>query len=233
MGGRLGRLVLPLAQPLAANGYKMEGRISSAIGALLRTASNLRYCFEMASFTNARFKKGNSLLDYRTAIGRREEMAIRTLEQVPKQFVMFYGPGAYQPTPKTKFAALKSYAQILKHILPSKPDLVTGTYGTKIFTALDLRDERAEAGVEFPLRVSEAEIAEIEADVKAAGIGIKVMNTIIGRLGDLWPEKGLIEHENYEVVMAMLQEIKGEFMEQCVRSAADKEVFEAFQPFDG
>jgi hypothetical protein len=89
-----------------------------------------------------------------------------------------------------------------------------------------------EAGAEFPLSISDADIMEIEADVKAGDVGIKVMNTIVGRLGDLWPEKGLIEHENYERVMTMLQEIKRELMEQCLHCTADKEVFEAYWPFD-
>jgi hypothetical protein len=277
-------------------------------------------------------------------------MAVRMLGQAPKQFVMFCGPGTYQPTSEKKLAALESYAQILGHILPSesefaasylwhndlhcenifvnpdKPTEILGVIdwqsvqiaplfdhcldpsflgyegpdvgdnleapalredidsveqnerktaikqfydksamvawrmlvrtknptqyaaiqfrqskaghmfnlsqdlfvvGEAHFRALllDLRDERAEQGAKFPLSISEAEIAEIEADVKAADLGMRVMNTIIKRLGDLWPEKGLVEHENYERVMAMLQDTKRELMEQYVHCTADKEVF--------
>ncbi|KAM5445163.1 hypothetical protein MaudCBS49596_007799 [Microsporum audouinii] len=299
----------------------------------------------------------NSLLEYYLAIGNREEIAVRTLKHVPKQCIMFQGPGAYQPTPKKKLTALESYAQILKHILPreaclaagclwhndlhyenifidpDKPTKVVGIidwqstqiaplidhfldpsflgyegpdvgddlqrptlrddinsldqnkraaaikdfYNTCVMVGwrmlvrannpdqyaairfqqskageilglsknlfilgeahfralvLDLKNEWAELGKEFPLKVSKAEIEEIEADVEAADLGIEVMNGIVERMGDLWPDKGLIEHENYEAAMAMLRDIKRELMELVVHSAADRKAFETFWPFD-
>ncbi|EFR02271.1 phosphotransferase enzyme family protein [Nannizzia gypsea CBS 118893] len=98
--------------------------------------------------------------------------------------------------------------------------------------ALDLRDEWAESGKEFPLKFSAAEISEIETDVKAADIGLGVINMIMERMGNLWPEKGFIHHEDYEAAMAMLRDIKGELMEKVVHSPEDKQAFEMFWPFD-
>ncbi|KMW68753.1 hypothetical protein BDDG_13012 [Blastomyces dermatitidis ATCC 18188] len=63
-------------------------------------------------------------------------------------------------------------------------------------------------------------------------MGIKVMVTIKERLGDLWPEQGLIEHQNYEVVMIKLMEIKSELMDALVKNEEDREVFLKYWPFD-
>lgn len=99
---------------------------------------------------------------------------------------------------------------------------------------LDLRDEWAESPLapEFPLQFSEGEVAEIEADAKAADLGIQIMSTIKQRLGDQWPEKGLIEHENFEVVMAELREIKAELMDRFAKSQEEREGFQECWPFD-
>lgn len=62
---------------------------------------------------------------------------------------------------------------------------------------------------------------------RIADAGIAIMNRIIGLLGDLWPEKGVIEHENYQ-----LKKIKLELREQCVQNEKDNKVFENLWPFD-
>lgn len=107
-------------------------------------------------------------------------------------------------------------------------------FGDAHFRALvlDLRDEWVKLGKEFPIKFSAEEISEIEADVKAADIGLGVMNMINERMGDLRSEKGFIEHENYEMGMEMLRDIKRELMERVVHSPEDKEAFDMFWPFD-
>lgn len=84
----------------------------------------------------------------------------------------------------------------------------------------------------FPLQFSEGEVAEIEADVKTADLIMEVMDTIKQRPGELWPEKGLIEHENFEAVMAELKEVKVELMETLAKSKGNRVIFEKFWPFD-
>lgn len=99
---------------------------------------------------------------------------------------------------------------------------------------LDLRDEWSQisSGPKFPIEFSEDEVTEIENDVQAADLGINVMGTVKERLGNLWPEKGLIEHQNYEVMMIQLREIKSELMDALVKNEKDRETFLRYWPFD-
>ncbi|KAM5429568.1 hypothetical protein McaMca56_006962 [Microsporum canis] len=129
-------------------------------------------------------------------------------------------------------AAIRFQKSKAGHMLNLSQNLYV--FGEAHFRALvlDLRDEWAESGKDFPLTFSATEISEIEADVKAADIGLGVMNMITERMGDLWPEKWFVEHENYEAAMAKLRDIKAELVEKAVRSPEDKEVFETFWPFD-
>lgn len=82
---------------------------------------------------------------------------------------------------------------------------------------LDLRDEwTTECGSspEFPLKFSEQQVAEIEADTKRADLGIEVMRSVEQRLGELWPEKGVVEHERYDEAKAALRKMKAEIIDQ-------------------
>ncbi|KKZ60355.1 hypothetical protein EMCG_04913 [[Emmonsia] crescens] len=105
---------------------------------------------------------------------------------------------------------------------------------------LDLQDEYDSARVSntdiapFPLKFSKSEIAAIEADMRRADLGIKIMNTMIKqRLGDLWPEKGIIEEEKYEEVKALLRGVKADFIDQyCIYQGWDTALFERLWPFD-
>ncbi|OAT01984.1 uncharacterized protein BDCG_17325 [Blastomyces dermatitidis ER-3] len=67
-----------------------------------------------------------SILDLRSAIGFREATAVRTSQQTPKQLVMFYGPGVHQPSAAKKLAAIESYSQIVRVLLPKEPAFTTG-----------------------------------------------------------------------------------------------------------
>ncbi|EGE78526.2 hypothetical protein BDDG_01463 [Blastomyces dermatitidis ATCC 18188] len=64
----------------------------------------------------------------------------------------------------------------------------------------------------FPLTFTEPETNEIEADMRRADLGIKLMKDIERDLGNLCPEKGVMEHENYEQVKALLKERKEELI---------------------
>lgn len=99
---------------------------------------------------------------------------------------------------------------------------------------LNLKDEWSQifTGPKFPIEFSEEEVTEIENDVQAADLSMQIMGTIKERLGDLWPEKGLIEHQKYEAVMSKLQEIKSELMDALVKNEKDRELFLIYWPFD-
>jgi hypothetical protein len=50
-----------------------------------------------------------SVLEYRRAVGAREQAAVQHLPADPKQWVMLTGPGLYQPSPRNKLWALGAY----------------------------------------------------------------------------------------------------------------------------
>ncbi|KAI1919585.1 hypothetical protein LOZ65_004348 [Ophidiomyces ophidiicola] len=87
------------------------------------------------------------------------------------------------------------------------------------------------SSVPFPLDMSEGEVAEIEKDAEAVERGMEIMMNIRGRLGGLWPEKGVVEHDKYDQVKIILQDIKKELMEIYAETAEDKAIFEKYWPF--
>lgn len=308
--------------------------------------------------------QGDSILNYREAIGLREMAAIKELNDVPKQMAMVYGPAPlYQPTAQKKLAALDYYFQVLEYLLcenalptngylwhndlhhenifvdpeelkvlgiidwqsvqvaplfdhcvdpcfldyngpdvgdnlgrPAMPESIKSLQGEEKAAALnefldkalmiawrslvrsknpeqyrmirfqqspsanllhlsrrifelgeahfcalllDLQDEWREnsqsnsSARRFPLTFSEPETIEIEADMRRADLGIKLMKDIERDLGNLWPEKGVVEHENYEQVKALLKERKEELIAQyCTLPGWDTAVFEQLWPFD-
>jgi hypothetical protein len=52
------------------------------------------------------------------------------------------------------------------------------------------------------------------------------------KLGDLWPEKGFIEHERYNECKAALDELKGLIVEQLAETEEERAEFERYWPFD-
>ncbi|KAI2044691.1 hypothetical protein LOZ43_006283 [Ophidiomyces ophidiicola] len=82
--------------------------------------------------------------------------------------------------------------------------------GEAYFSALllDLCTERGNEN--FPLVFSEERKLEIEGDREAAQLSSEAMRDLERRLDGLWPEKALIEHENYDEVKSRLREVKEE-----------------------
>ncbi|OAL72472.1 hypothetical protein A7D00_3474 [Trichophyton violaceum] len=99
---------------------------------------------------------------------------------------------------------------------------------------LDLRDEWTNSGMpDFPLKFTEEEVNSIETDVERAELGVRTMELIQRRLGDLWPEKGVVEPENYESAKAALREVKREIIDEFKTYPGwNSEVFESLWPFD-
>lgn len=52
------------------------------------------------------------------------------------------------------------------------------------------------------------------------------------RLGELWPDKGVVRHDQYEDAKIALRELKNEVMEHVVSSEVDRATFEQWWPFD-
>ncbi|KLJ08919.1 hypothetical protein EMPG_15658 [Blastomyces silverae] len=69
--------------------------------------------------------------------------------------------------------------------------------------------------------------------MRRADLGIKLMTDIERDLRNLWPEKGVVEHENYEEVKVLLKERKQDIVAQyCAHPGWNTTVFEQLWPFD-
>ncbi|PWY87839.1 phosphotransferase enzyme family protein [Aspergillus sclerotioniger CBS 115572] len=112
-------------------------------------------------------------------------------------------------------------------------------YGEAHFQSLlvDLEDTWADlpavtSDVPFPYQFSEADIERIRSDSDGAVAGTDLVAEVKEQLGDLWPDKGLIEHEQYEDCKAALNEIKAQILEQLAETDEEKAEYERYWPFD-
>ncbi|KAF4761851.1 hypothetical protein HAV15_006931 [Penicillium sp. str.  len=101
-------------------------------------------------------------------------------------------------------------------------------YGEAHFLSLlvDLKDTWADlsgitSDIPFPVDFSEMDIERIKLGSDDAAAGTELVSEVKEELGDLWPDKGLIEHERYDGCKAALDEVKGQVLEQLAE--ADEE----------
>ncbi|KAL4738465.1 kinase-like domain-containing protein [Aspergillus similis] len=112
-------------------------------------------------------------------------------------------------------------------------------YGEAHFQSLlvDLKDTWMDlpaitSDTPFPFDFSEADIERIKMDSNAAVAGTELVAEVKERMGDLWPDKGFIEHERYDDCKAALHEVKGMIMEQLAETDEEKAEYERYWPFD-
>ena len=112
-------------------------------------------------------------------------------------------------------------------------------YGEAHFQSLliDLKDTWTDlpgvAGhTRFPFSFSEAEIERIKLDSDGAVAGTELVTAVKERIGDLWPDKGFIEHERYIDCKAALHEVRGQILEQLAESEEEKEKYKQYWPFE-
>ncbi|KAJ5584288.1 phosphotransferase enzyme family protein [Penicillium hispanicum] len=112
-------------------------------------------------------------------------------------------------------------------------------YGEAHFQSLlvDLKDTWAElpavtSEVPFPFDFSEADIERIKLDSERAVAGTELVAAVKERLGDLWPDKGFIEHERYDDSKAAFREIKDQILEQLAETDEEKAEYERYWPFE-
>ncbi|KAJ5896137.1 uncharacterized protein N7473_005536 [Penicillium subrubescens] len=79
---------------------------------------------------------------------------------------------------------------------------------------------------------SEEELKGIKQDNDGAGAGTELVGEVKERMGDLWPDKGFIEHERYEDCKDALQEVKDMILEQLAETVEEKAEFERYWPFE-
>jgi len=96
---------------------------------------------------------------------------------------------------------------------------------------LVLRDEW-DSPEPFPLTFSKSQVAKIEDDFAKACRGVDIMEAMEHNMGDLWPDKGVVRHEDYHAAKEAIRSEKAEIEPHLVGSHEDKIVFEKHWPFD-
>jgi hypothetical protein len=112
-------------------------------------------------------------------------------------------------------------------------------YGEAHFLSLlvDLKDTWADlpgvtSELAFPFEFSKTDVERIKLDGDNAAAGTELMTEIKEQMGDLWPDKGLIEHERYEDCKAALDEVKCQILEQLAETDEEKAEYERYWPFE-
>lgn len=106
-------------------------------------------------------------------------------------------------------------------------------YGEAHFQSLlvDLKDTWP-SDSPFPFNFSEADIERLNLDSDGAVAGTDLVAEVKERLGDLWPDKGFIEHERYDDCRAALLEVKGLILEQLAETGEEIAEYERYWPFE-
>ncbi|KAH9864621.1 hypothetical protein J1614_010556 [Plenodomus biglobosus] len=112
-------------------------------------------------------------------------------------------------------------------------------YGEAHFQSLlvDLKDTWADlpsvtSHTPFPFSFSEEEIERIKSESDDAVAGTELVAAVKERLGDLWPDKGFIEHERYDDCKAALREVRDDIIEQLAENDEEKEEYRRYWPFE-
>ena len=88
------------------------------------------------------------------------------------------------------------------------------------------------ASTPFPFTFSDAEAERIKARGDAAVAGTELMAQVKETMGELWPDKGLIEHARYDTCRAELELMKEELLEQLPGNEEGRAEYERYWPFD-
>jgi hypothetical protein len=78
----------------------------------------------------------------------------------------------------------------------------------------DLPGVRAHDNLPFPCHFSSGELTAIHSNEARAIRGMEYMELVKQKLGDLWPEKGIIRHDQYNESKAALRQAKQQIIDQ-------------------
>ncbi|KAL4911120.1 hypothetical protein BDW74DRAFT_164743 [Aspergillus multicolor] len=111
-------------------------------------------------------------------------------------------------------------------------------YGEAHFCSLlvDLKDTWAGLptanGAPFPFAFSVSDVERIKLDCEGAVAGTELVVQDKEQLGDLWPDKGFIEHERYEECRAALREVKDMILDELEENEEERAEYGRCWPFD-
>lgn len=95
-----------------------------------------------------------------------------------------------------------------------------------------LEEVKARGGPEYPVNLSQQEVEEAEADGEAAAEGVRLMSEVRKRMREMWPDKGVVEHVEYEDAKMRLEEMKREIMGKFAKTDVEREEWEKTWPFN-
>ncbi|KAL1798887.1 hypothetical protein ACET3X_002924 [Alternaria dauci] len=84
----------------------------------------------------------------------------------------------------------------------------------------------------FPFDFSDAEIERIKFKSDCAVAGTELVAQVKETMGELWPDKGFIDHERYDACRAALKEMKEQLIEQLAENEEERAEYERYWPFD-
>lgn len=95
----------------------------------------------------------------------------------------------------------------------------------------DVPGAQALGNPRFPVRLSASEVRSLEKDVSGAILGMELMSDIKNSLGELWPEKGVVRHDQYNNTKTLLNQAKAR-MHDRLKSPKEDYAWEYLWPFD-
>jgi hypothetical protein len=84
----------------------------------------------------------------------------------------------------------------------------------------------------FPFSFTAKEKEEMEADAEDATRSMDTMRSIKEALGELFPEQGIVRHDQYDEALDALAQMKEQVIEMYAKNEAEKEVWEKMWPFE-
>ena len=83
----------------------------------------------------------------------------------------------------------------------------------------------------YPFSFSAKEREEIEAEVEGVERGMEAMRSIRETLGELFPEQGIVRHDQYEESLDALAQIKEQVVEKFAKTEHEREGWRKAWPF--
>ena len=136
------------------------------------------------------------------------------------------------------YAALNFSNDVTQDVLSSIGTVLTEGEPLLLARMLELEDVWAdlptvrEQGVPFPLAVTDQERKQIWADCEGALRGMEEMKSIETSLGDLFPEKGFVYHEEYEDAKEGLRLAKKTVIDKYAKTEEERKIWHQNWPFD-
>jgi len=96
----------------------------------------------------------------------------------------------------------------------------------------ELPGVRAHGDPPFPFKFSNEEKAEIEADFNGAMRGMDAMRGVQESIGDLFPERGVVRHDQYGESRDAVRQMREQVIELYANNEREKEIWTEGWPFD-